>query len=185
MYPSSTDFKRPPGDAFCEALCIRPCPKPGPFLSQLQLIIARFQTLNLVLEMRCRPMNGSCLKPGGPSRSPRFRPWTGTTTRGAHRLLRKAFKRATRRAEALNRLYDTDRAKLSHSVWFVQEHRAWLPLVKVVERIVAQQETLNKIIRTAIQLCSVQKRVLLRWWPTQSCQYFFRAGRPCDKRRVL
>lgn len=74
----------------------------------------------------------------------------------------RGLKRATRRAEALNRLYSTDQAAPCHAVWFTQEHLAWLPLVKAMARIIgaeksgsedlAQLETLNKIIRTAVPI---------------------------------
>ena len=55
----------------------------------------------------------------------------------------RAFKRATRRTEALNRLYGTDRAEPCHSVWFTQEHPMWLPLVKAVARIIDYQDVDN------------------------------------------
>jgi len=49
---------------------------------------------------------------------------------------KKSLKTARRRAEALNRLYGTDQARPSHSVWFVKNHIEYLPLVKAMARVI-------------------------------------------------
>ncbi len=44
----------------------------------------------------------------------------------------KPLKVAQRRAEALNRLYGTQQARPSHSVWFTKHELPYLPLVKAI-----------------------------------------------------
>jgi len=51
----------------------------------------------------------------------------------------RGLKVATRRAEALNRLYETDRAQPCHAVWFAQEQPLWLPLVQAISRIIGAE----------------------------------------------
>ena len=46
---------------------------------------------------------------------------------------------AHRRAEALNRLYKTDKAHPGHSVWFTKHHIYHLPLVKAMARIIGAE----------------------------------------------
>ncbi|KAG8531635.1 uncharacterized protein KY384_003266 [Bacidia gigantensis] len=47
-----------------------------------------------------------------------------------------------RRAEALNRLYDTEKADPSHSVWFSKHQIVHLPLVKAMARIIGAERNL-------------------------------------------
>ena len=56
---------------------------------------------------------------------------------------KKPFKRARRRAEALNRLYGTDQARPSHSVWFVKNHIEYLPLVKAMARVIGMEKQMG------------------------------------------
>lgn len=53
---------------------------------------------------------------------------------------KKALKKARRRAEALNRLYDSDRAQPSHSAWFTSHHPECLPLVKAMARVIGAEK---------------------------------------------
>jgi hypothetical protein len=82
----------------------------------------------------------------------------------------KALKRARRRAEALNRLYGTDKARPSHSTWFARNHIEHLPLVKAMARVIsierhitgghnradgstlADLQTIKKVISSSIQI---------------------------------
>jgi len=56
----------------------------------------------------------------------------------------KGLQRAKRRAEALNRLYDSDKAQPSHSVWFTQQHPYCLPLVKAMARVIGAERQLGQ-----------------------------------------
>jgi hypothetical protein len=56
---------------------------------------------------------------------------------------KKPLKTARRRAEALNRLYRTDRARPSHSVWFVKNHIKYLPLVKAMARVIGMERRMG------------------------------------------
>ncbi|PVH98615.1 hypothetical protein DM02DRAFT_502577, partial [Periconia macrospinosa] len=49
---------------------------------------------------------------------------------------------ARRRAEALNRLYRTDKAEPGHSVWFTENELAHLPLVKAMARVIGAERNL-------------------------------------------
>ncbi|KAF2096267.1 hypothetical protein NA57DRAFT_79034 [Rhizodiscina lignyota] len=49
---------------------------------------------------------------------------------------------ARRRAEALNRLYNTNRAEEGHSVWFTKHEIYHLPLVKAMARIIGAERNL-------------------------------------------
>ena len=61
-------------------------------------------------------------------------PPTGDTSNSA-----KSLKVAKKRAEALNRLYETTRADASHAVFWAQKYTQLLPLVKAVARIVGAE----------------------------------------------
>jgi hypothetical protein len=54
-----------------------------------------------------------------------------------------SLKTARRRAEALNRLYGTDQARPSHSVWFVKNHIEYLPLVKAMARVIGMERQMG------------------------------------------
>jgi hypothetical protein len=56
---------------------------------------------------------------------------------------RKSLKTACRRAEALKRLYETDQARPSHSVWFVKNHIEYLPLVKAMARVIGMERQMG------------------------------------------
>jgi hypothetical protein len=49
---------------------------------------------------------------------------------------------AQRRAEALNRLYKTEKADQGHSVWFTKNESAHLPLVKAMARVIGAERDL-------------------------------------------
>ena len=49
---------------------------------------------------------------------------------------------ARRRAEALNRLYKTDKAESGHSVWFTKNEPGHLPLVKAMARVIGAERNL-------------------------------------------
>ncbi|KAI9655975.1 MAG: hypothetical protein M1821_005036 [Bathelium mastoideum] len=51
----------------------------------------------------------------------------------------KPLRVARRRAEALNRLYNTEQAGPGHSVWFTKHHIFHLPLVKAMARIIGAE----------------------------------------------
>jgi len=54
----------------------------------------------------------------------------------------KPLRIACRRAEALNRLYNTERADPGHSVWFTKHEIVHLPLVKAMARIIGAERNL-------------------------------------------
>ena len=54
----------------------------------------------------------------------------------------KPLRVARRRAEALNRLYNTDKAGPGHSVWFTKHEIFHLPLVKAMGRIIGAERNL-------------------------------------------
>lgn len=56
---------------------------------------------------------------------------------------KKSLKIAHRRAKALNRLYKSDQARPSHSVWFTQNHIVYLPLVKAMARVIGIERHLR------------------------------------------
>jgi hypothetical protein len=56
---------------------------------------------------------------------------------------KKSLKTAHRRAEALNRLYGTDQARPSHSVWFVKYHVVCLPLPKAMARVIGMERQMG------------------------------------------
>jgi hypothetical protein len=51
----------------------------------------------------------------------------------------KSLKVARRRAEALNRLYNVNKANEGHVVWFTQHHITYLPLVKAMARVIGAE----------------------------------------------
>ena len=58
-------------------------------------------------------------------------------------IVKNSLRTAGRRAEALNRLYGTNRARPSHSVWFTRNHMELLPLVKVMARVINMERGLT------------------------------------------
>jgi hypothetical protein len=54
----------------------------------------------------------------------------------------KSQRIARRRAEALNRLYNTDKAGPGHSIWFTKNEIYHLPLVKAMARIIGAERNL-------------------------------------------
>ncbi|MCJ1348761.1 hypothetical protein MMC31_006994 [Peltigera leucophlebia] len=69
----------------------------------------------------------------------------------------KLLKTAHRRAEALNRLYRTDKALPGHSVWFTKHHLVCLPLVKAMARVIgAERDLVGGGVWTATQLADLQ-----------------------------
>jgi hypothetical protein len=58
---------------------------------------------------------------------------------------KKSLKNAHRRAEALNRLYQTDQAQPGHSMWFTKRYTKHLPLIKAMASInLAKPKLLSK-----------------------------------------
>ena len=51
----------------------------------------------------------------------------------------RPLKKALRRAEALNRIYSTNKAEPCHYTYFVEHHVLWLPLVTAVARIIGAE----------------------------------------------
>ncbi|KAL9630329.1 MAG: hypothetical protein Q9204_004778 [Flavoplaca sp. TL-2023a] len=56
---------------------------------------------------------------------------------------KKALQNAERRAEALNRLYETDQAQPGHAVWFTRNLLPLLPLVKAMERVIGAEKDIG------------------------------------------
>jgi hypothetical protein len=54
----------------------------------------------------------------------------------------KSLQIARRRAEALNQLYQTNRAHEGHTVWIIQNQILFLPLIKAMARVSDQKEIL-------------------------------------------
>ncbi|KAL8991737.1 MAG: hypothetical protein Q9169_007697 [Polycauliona sp. 2 TL-2023] len=52
---------------------------------------------------------------------------------------KKPLQIANRRAEALNRLYDTDQAQPGHAVWIAKNRVFFLPLVKAIARVIGAE----------------------------------------------
>ncbi len=72
-------------------------------------------------------------------------------------LSAKPLKTARRRAEALNRIYKTDKAQPCHSVWFTKHHPVHIPLVKAMARIIgAERDLVGGGVWTATQLADLQ-----------------------------
>jgi len=57
--------------------------------------------------------------------------------------LKKSLRLAHRRAEALNRLYDTDQAGPGHSMWFTKHKIGHLSLVKAMVRVIGAERNLR------------------------------------------
>ena len=69
----------------------------------------------------------------------------------------KPLKTSRRRAEALNRLYQTDKAQPGHSVWFTKHHLVFLPLVKAMARVIgAERNLVGGGVWTATQLADLE-----------------------------
>jgi hypothetical protein len=70
----------------------------------------------------------------------------------------KPLRIARRRAEALNRLYDTNKADAGHSVWFTKYEIHHLPLVKAMARIIGAERNLlgGQYTLNATQLADLQ-----------------------------
>lgn len=70
------------------------------------------------------------------------------TDRGHTPVSQRPLKKAQRRAEALNRIYKTDKAEPCHYTHFVENNPLWVPLVTAVARVIGaernQKETLMK-----------------------------------------
>jgi hypothetical protein len=62
--------------------------------------------------------------------------------RGTMPTSTKPLRVAHRRAEALNRLYNTDNADPTHSVWFTENELPHLPLVKAMARVIGAERDL-------------------------------------------
>ena len=64
----------------------------------------------------------------------------------------RPLKKAVRRAEALNRIYCTERAKPSHYTYFVENHALWVPLVTAVARVIgAERDQKEKSMKVRAQ----------------------------------
>lgn len=91
----------------------------------------------------------------------------------------KSRQKARRRAEALNRLYKTDRAHEGHVTWIVQNEIWFLPLIKATARIIGAErshtgggkwhatqltelQSVNRILSICTQICQGSKSKLLR-----------------------
>jgi hypothetical protein len=91
----------------------------------------------------------------------------------------KSLKVARRRAEALNRLYKTDRAAEGHVVWITENKIELLPLIKAMARIIgaeinrvgggkwsaiqlADLQSVNRIISVSAQICQKSISKVLR-----------------------
>lgn len=69
----------------------------------------------------------------------------------------KPLKTSRRRAEALNRLYRTDKAQPGHVVWFTKHHLPCLPLVKAMARVIgAERDLVGGGVWTATQLADLE-----------------------------
>lgn len=70
----------------------------------------------------------------------------------------KSLKTASRRAEALNRLYETDRAHEGHVVWITKNKTGFLHLVQAMARVIGEERNLvgGRGGRSASQLADVQ-----------------------------
>ena len=55
----------------------------------------------------------------------------------------KPLKAARRRAEALNRLYNSKEARPEHVVWFAKHQLVWLPLVKAMARVIGAERDIG------------------------------------------
>jgi hypothetical protein len=70
----------------------------------------------------------------------------------------RSLRIARRRAEALNRLYKTEKADPGHSVWFTKSESAHLPLIKAMARVIgAERDLLNgQCALSATQIADLQ-----------------------------
>ncbi|KAF2191915.1 hypothetical protein K469DRAFT_696005 [Zopfia rhizophila CBS 207.26] len=70
----------------------------------------------------------------------------------------KPLRIARRRAEALNRLYKTEKAGPGHSVWFTENELVHLPLVKAMARVIGAERNLlgGQCTLNAIQIAELQ-----------------------------
>ena len=69
----------------------------------------------------------------------------------------KPLQTARRRAEALNRLYKTNKALPPHSVWFAKRYSVYLPLVKAMVRVIgAERDLVGGGVWTTTQLADLQ-----------------------------
>ena len=92
--------------------------------------------------------------------------------RGRTPTSKRPMKKALRRAEALNRIYQTDKAQPCHYIFFTEQHSCWLPLVAAIARIIGaernQKSHLARApghgsqIRTLDEILQVSRRVLSR-----------------------
>ena len=83
--------------------------------------------------------------------------------RGRTPTSQRPLKKAARRAEALNRIYSTERAEPCHYTHFTENHPLWVPLVTAVARVIGaerhQQETSTKLKAYSHDFQLVQKIV--------------------------
>lgn len=77
---------------------------------------------------------------------------------GVAPIASKPLRLARRRAEALNYLYRTDQAEPGHSVRFVQEQPAYLPLLKAMVRVIGAERDLygGQCTMSALQMADLQ-----------------------------
>jgi hypothetical protein len=77
----------------------------------------------------------------------------------------KAFKRARRRVKALNRLYGTDKARSSYSIWFARNYIEHLLLVKAMARVISIERHItggyNRVNRSTLADLQTIKKVIL------------------------
>jgi hypothetical protein len=83
---------------------------------------------------------------------------------------KQPMKRALRRAAALNRIYQTDKAQPCHYIFFAEQHSCWLPLVAAIARIIGaetnQKQSLARTssrgsqVRTLDKIVQMSRRVL-------------------------
>ena len=57
----------------------------------------------------------------------------------------RPLKKAIRRAEALNRIYCTDKAEPCHYTYFAEHYVLWLPLVTAIARVIGSEINLSKM----------------------------------------
>ncbi|KAK5019400.1 hypothetical protein LTR60_001139 [Cryomyces antarcticus] len=83
---------------------------------------------------------------------------TWETDRGRIPKSARHLKSAQRHAEALNRLYCTDKAEICHATWFAKTHTGFMPLVKAIDRAIgAERDAVGgQTIATAAQLAELQ-----------------------------
>ncbi|KAJ2899481.1 hypothetical protein MKZ38_003038 [Zalerion maritima] len=81
-----------------------------------------------------------------------------TTDRAAVPTSVNSLQRSIHRAEALNRLYNTEEAEPSHSTWFSNDQLGHLPLVKAMARVIGAERKLlgGQAVLTAVEMADLQ-----------------------------